>query len=106
MFPIRNEIGDVIAFSGRQLRENKNSGKYINSPETCVFRKSERLFALDRAKKPILKEKAALLCEGQLDVISCHEAGHRPCARTARHGVHPRACEAAAALHQPRAGLL
>lgn len=75
MFPIRNEIGDVVAFSGRQLRENKNSGKYVNSPETYIFRKSRTLFALDRAKKAILKEKAALLCEGQLDVISCHEQG-------------------------------
>jgi DNA primase len=75
MFPIRNEIGDVIAFSGRQLREDPNSGKYVNSPETLIFRKSKVLFALDRAKKPILREKAALLCEGQLDVISCHELG-------------------------------
>jgi DNA primase len=75
MFPIRNEIGDVIAFSGRQLRADPNSGKYVNSPETYLFRKSKVLFALDRAKKPILKEKAALLCEGQLDVISCHELG-------------------------------
>jgi DNA primase len=75
MFPVRNEIGDVIAFSGRQLREDPNSGKYVNSPETFIFRKSKVLFALDRAKKPILKEKAALLCEGQLDVISCHELG-------------------------------
>jgi DNA primase len=75
MFPVRNEIGDVIAFSGRQLREDPNSGKYVNSPETFVFRKSKVLYALDRAKKPILREKAALLCEGQLDVISCHELG-------------------------------
>ncbi|HSP42749.1 MAG TPA: DNA primase [Luteolibacter sp.] len=75
MFPIRNEIGDVIAFSGRQLREDPNSGKYINSPETILFRKSRVLFALDRARKPILREKAALLCEGQLDAIACHEAG-------------------------------
>jgi len=75
MFPIRNEIGDVIAFSGRQLREDPNSGKYVNSPETYLFRKSKVLFALDRAKKPILREKAALLCEGQIDVISCHELG-------------------------------
>lgn len=75
MFPIRNEIGEVIGFSGRQLRADPNSGKYVNSPETVIFRKSKVLFALDRAKKPILKEKAALLCEGQLDVISCHEAG-------------------------------
>ena len=75
MFAIRNEIGDVIAFSGRQLREDPNSGKYVNSPETVIFRKSRVLFALDRAKKPILREKSALLCEGQLDVISCHEGG-------------------------------
>jgi len=75
MFPIRNEIGDTIAFSGRQLREDPNSGKYVNSPETFIFRKSKVLFALDRAKKAILREKAALLCEGQLDVISCHELG-------------------------------
>ncbi len=75
IFPIRNEIGDVIAFSGRQLRENKNSGKYINSPETAIFKKSRVFFGLDRAKKPILKEKAALLCEGQIDAICCHELG-------------------------------
>lgn len=75
MFPVRNEIGDVIAFSGRQLRVDPNSGKYVNSPETAIFIKSRVLYALDRARKPILNEKAALLCEGQLDVISCHEAG-------------------------------
>jgi DNA primase len=75
MFPIRNEIGDVIAFTARQLRENKNSGKYINSNETAIFKKGRVLFALDRAKKSILKEKAALLCEGQLDAICCHESG-------------------------------
>ncbi len=75
MFPIRNEMGDVIAFSGRQLREDPNSGKYINSPETPIFKKSNVLFALDRAKKPILREKSALLCEGQIDVIACHELG-------------------------------
>ena len=75
MFPIRNEIGDVIAFTARQLRENKNSGKYINSPETAIYKKSKVFFALDRAKKPILAENAALLCEGQLDAICCHEYG-------------------------------
>jgi DNA primase len=75
MFPIRNDIGDVIAFTARQLRENKNSGKYINSPETALYKKSRVIFALDRSKKSILKEKAALLCEGQLDAICCHESG-------------------------------
>ena len=75
MFPIRNEIGDVIAFTARQLRENKNSGKYINSPETAIYKKSRVFFALDRAKKSILQEKEALLCEGQLDAICCHQSG-------------------------------
>jgi DNA primase len=75
MFPIRNEHGDVIAFSGRQLREDPKSGKYINSPETPVFKKSHVLFALERARKAILKEGCVLLCEGQIDAISCHEQG-------------------------------
>lgn len=75
MFPIRNEVGDVIAFSGRQLREDPKSGKYINSPETDIFKKSNVLFALDKAKKAILKEKTVILCEGQIDAISCHEQG-------------------------------
>jgi DNA primase len=75
MFPIRNDHGDVIAFSGRQLREDPNSGKYINSPETAIFKKSNVLFALERARKAILKESCVLLCEGQIDAISCHEQG-------------------------------
>jgi DNA primase len=99
MFPVRNEIGDVIAFSGRQLRADPNSGKYVNSPETAVFIKSRVLFALDRAKKPILAEKAALLCEGQLDVISCHEAGVDTCDRAVGHGVHGGSCEVVEAIY-------
>ncbi len=75
MFPIRNEVGDVIAFSGRQLKDDPKSGKYINSPETDIFKKSNVLFALDKAKKAILKEKTVILCEGQIDAISCHERG-------------------------------
>jgi len=75
MFPIRNDHGDVIAFSGRQIREDPNSGKYINSPETSLFKKSNVLFALERARKSILKENSVLICEGQLDVICCHEQG-------------------------------
>jgi len=75
MFPIRNDHGDVIAFSGRQLREDPRSGKYINSPETALFKKSNVLFALDKARKAILDEKSVLLCEGQIDAIACHEQG-------------------------------
>ncbi len=75
MFPIHNDYGDIVAFSGRQLVEDKNSGKYINSPETIVFKKSKVFFGLHKARKSIGREKFALLCEGQIDVIACHEAG-------------------------------
>ena len=76
MFPIRSDsIGDVIAFSGRQIREDPKSGKYINSPETAIFTKSKVFFALDRARKSMAKEHRGILCEGQFDVIACHEAG-------------------------------
>lgn len=75
MFPICDEMGEVIAFSGRKLREEQGGGKYINSPETALFKKSHVFFGLDRAKKAILREKTALLCEGQLDAICCHEYG-------------------------------
>ncbi len=75
MFPIANDQGDIIAFSGRQIINDPNSGKYINSPETALFLKSKTLFAFDRARKPIMKEKAVLICEGQLDALACHEHG-------------------------------
>ena len=75
MFPVRNDHGDVIGFSGRQIREDPNSGKYINSPATPLFEKSNVLFAFERARKAILKENAVLICEGQLDVICCPEQG-------------------------------
>lgn len=75
MFPIHNDYGDIIAFSGRQLRDDPNTGKYINSPETQLFKKSKVFFALDKARRHMTKDKYALLCEGQIDVIACHESG-------------------------------
>ena len=75
MFPIRSETGDVIAFSGRQLKDDPRTGKYINSPETDIFKKSNVLFGLDMAKKAILKEKTVIICEGQIDAIACYESG-------------------------------
>ena len=75
MFPIRNEVGDVIAFSGRHLREGQGGGKYINSPETVLFKKSNVVFALEKARKEIMNRNSVLICEGQLDVICCHEQG-------------------------------
>ncbi|MDA7936239.1 DNA primase, partial [bacterium] len=75
MFPILNSFGDVVGFSGRVLRADDKRGKYINTNETVLFKKSELLFGLDKAIKPMGKEKFALICEGQLDAIALHEAG-------------------------------
>ncbi len=75
MFPIRDEQGRVIAFSGRVLRADQHPAKYVNSPETPLFRKSRVLFAFDKARRPILDSRTALICEGQIDVIRCHAAG-------------------------------
>ena len=75
MFPIADEQGRVVAFSGRILTEAKDQAKYVNSPETPIFQKGKILFALDKAKRAILDAKFAVICEGQVDTISCHEAG-------------------------------
>lgn len=75
MFPIHNDYGDIIAFSGRQLVNDPNSGKYINSPQTQLFDKSRVFFGLDKARRFMSKEKFALICEGQIDAIACYEHG-------------------------------
>ncbi len=75
MFPVADERGEIIAFSGRQIIDDPKSGKYINSPETELFLKSKTIFAFDRARKAIMKQKAVLICEGQLDALACHEHG-------------------------------
>jgi DNA primase len=75
MFPICDEQGRVVGFSGRILTDANDQPKYVNSPETPIFQKGRILFALDKAKRAILDEKFAIVCEGQVDTISCHEAG-------------------------------
>jgi len=75
MFPIRDEQGRVIGFSGRSLGGQDKGAKYINSPETPLFRKSRVLYALDKARRPIVESREALICEGQIDVIRCHARG-------------------------------
>jgi len=75
MFSIRDEIGRVVAFSGRSLDPNAKTAKYVNSPETALFRKSRILYGLDRARRAIADAHTAVLCEGQIDVIRCHIAG-------------------------------
>ncbi len=77
MFSIKDRQGRVVAFSGRQLVENKNSGKYVNSPETAIFKKSSVLFGFDRAAAEIAKapHREAIVCEGQIDAIRLHISG-------------------------------
>ncbi len=75
MFPIANEQGKVIAFTGRTLSTDDKAGpKYLNSPETPIYSKSRVLFNLDKAKEWIRKEYA-ILVEGQMDCISVYAAG-------------------------------
>lgn len=77
MFSVRDRYGRVVAFSGRQLVENKNSGKYVNSPETAIFKKAQILFGFDRAAANITKNPhhEAIVCEGQIDTIRIHVSG-------------------------------
>ena len=77
MFSIRDKQGRVVAFSGRQLVASKNSGKYVNSPETLIFKKSNVLFGFDKAAGNIAKSAhhEAIVCEGQIDTIRLHISG-------------------------------
>jgi DNA primase len=75
MFPICNDVGEVIAFSGRLLENEAESAKYINSPETPLFRKGNVLFGLHKTKRGLIEAKSAIVCEGQLDLIALYEAG-------------------------------
>lgn len=75
MFPVNNDFGEPIAFSGRVLSPEQQGGKYVNSPETALFQKSRTFFGLDKSKRAILREKRAIVCEGQLDLIAAFEAG-------------------------------
>jgi DNA primase len=78
MFPIANEQGKVIAFTGRTLATDEKSGpKYLNSPETSIYSKSRVLFNLDKAKKAIRELDYAILVEGQMDCISVYTAGFK-----------------------------
>jgi len=77
MFPICDEQGRVIGFSGRILDGDEKTAKYVNSPETPIFTKGRVFFGLDKSKRAILEAGFAILCEGQLDLIACYMAGVR-----------------------------
>ena len=75
MFPIQDEQGRVVGFSGRVLTAEAEAAKYVNTPETVLFRKGRILYALHKARRAIVESREAIVCEGQIDVIRCHLAG-------------------------------
>ncbi|MEQ1500207.1 MAG: DNA primase [Parcubacteria group bacterium] len=75
VFPIADSSGRVVGFSGRILVPDDKSPKYLNSPETELFNKSEILFGLDKAKKDIRLKDYSILVEGQMDLVMLHQAG-------------------------------
>ena len=75
MFPICDPLGRVIGFSGRIINKAEKGAKYVNSPETLLFHKSQILFAFDKARKPIVEAHQAIVVEGQIDAIRCHQVG-------------------------------
>ncbi|MBQ0830236.1 DNA primase [Streptomyces tagetis] len=75
MWPIRDIGGDVVGFGARKLYESDNGPKYLNTPETAIYRKSQVLYGIDLAKKDIAKSSRAVVVEGYTDVMACHLAG-------------------------------
>ena len=74
-FPIRDALGAVIGFSGRKFKEETFGGKYINTPETPLFKKSRVLFGLSYSRSRIAKEGKAIIVEGQIDCLRLIHAG-------------------------------
>jgi len=75
IFPIYSISGRVIAFGGRTLKSDKSVAKYVNSPESAIYHKSDSLYGLFQAKSTIIKEDCCILVEGYADVISMHQSG-------------------------------
>jgi len=75
MWPIRDITGEVVGFGARRLREDDNGPKYLNTPETPIYRKSQVLYGIDLAKRDIGKQGRAVVVEGYTDVMACHLSG-------------------------------
>ncbi|MBO4621727.1 MAG: DNA primase [Paludibacteraceae bacterium] len=75
MFPIFSISGQVVGFAGRIMTDRKDVGKYVNSPESLIYSKRNELYGIFQAKNAISKQDMAYLVEGQMDVISMHQAG-------------------------------
>ncbi|MFT4199483.1 DNA primase [Gordonia sp. (in: high G+C Gram-positive bacteria)] len=75
LWPIKNLAGDIIGFGARKLYDDDNMGKYMNTPETMLYKKSQVLFGLDHAKKNIAKGHQVVIVEGYTDVMAMHLSG-------------------------------
>jgi len=75
MFPIHNNTGEVIAFSGRVLEGSTDNRKYLNSPGTELYTKGNELYGLHKTKYNVAKEECAIICEGNIDFLRLYESG-------------------------------
>ncbi|MFH1173443.1 MAG: DNA primase [bacterium] len=75
MFPLMDVHSNVVGFTGRLLKERKDVGKYINTPQTLIYDKSKVLYGLDKAKQAIKNAGYVIIVEGQMDVLASHQAG-------------------------------
>ncbi|MFE4195383.1 DNA primase [Paenarthrobacter sp. NPDC056912] len=75
IWPIRDIAGDTIGFGARKLYEDDQGPKYLNTPETTLYKKSQVLYGIDIAKRNIAKERQLVVVEGYTDVMACHLAG-------------------------------
>ncbi len=75
LFPIADAAGRIIAFSGRQFEKDGTEAKYLNSPETLLFQKSHVLYGWHMARLAMRQKNEAILVEGQMDLLACHQAG-------------------------------
>lgn len=75
MFPLHDIHGRVVGFTARILVEQEGAGKYVNSPETAIYHKSRLIYGLHLAKSAIRQQNEVIAVEGNMDAITCHEAG-------------------------------
>ncbi|MFP3578492.1 DNA primase [Arthrobacter sp. SIMBA_036] len=75
IWPIRDIAGDTIGFGARKLYDDDQGPKYLNTPETTLYKKSQVLYGIDLAKRNIAKERQLVVVEGYTDVMACHLAG-------------------------------
>ncbi|QVQ53579.1 DNA primase [Spiractinospora alimapuensis] len=75
VWPIREASGDVVGFGARKLDDSEDGPKYLNTPETPIFKKSRLLYGIDRARRDIARERNVVVVEGYTDVMACHLSG-------------------------------